>query len=367
MKLYCNGLDLANSLAKVTKAISGKTNAPILEGVKIDAYGDKLTLTASDTEITIENTINAKIMLEGEIVVPGKLISELVRKMGSQQVELECLDEKVLNIKYMDSESKIMLFKTDEYPKFIDNEYENVFSMMQSQLKDMVNKTAFCAAIDDTRPILKGCLLKVKGKDISFVAIDGLRLAITKKQLSVPSGDINVVIPARALNEISKLMNDNDEIVTISLNNKKIMADMGHTKVIAQLLEGEFVNYERIIPRDSVTEIKVNREQFEQTLDRVSIISRNVQANLIKIEIAENVMKIDANAEIGNINEKVPISLQGKDMRLAINSKFLADCLKAIDSEYLKMNFSSSIQPCTITPINGDEFLYLILPVRLMG
>ena len=260
-----------------------------------------------------------------------------------------------------------MLFKTDEYPKFIDNEYENVFSMMQSQLKDMVNKTAFCAAIDDTRPILKGCLLKVKGKDISFVAIDGLRLAITKKQLSVPSGDINVVIPARALNEISKLMNDNDEIVTISLNNKKIMADMGHTKVIAQLLEGEFVNYERIIPRDSVTEIKVNREQFEQTLDRVSIISRNVQANLIKIEIAENVMKIDANAEIGNINEKVPISLQGKDMRLAINSKFLADCLKAIDSEYLKMNFSSSIQPCTITPINGDEFLYLILPVRLMG
>ena len=360
MKLYCNGLDLANSLAKVTKAISGKTNAPILEGVKIDAYGDKLTLTASDTEITIENTINAKIMLEGEIVVPGKLMSELVRKMGSQQVELECLDEKVLNIKYMDSESKIMLFKTDEYPKFIDNEYENVFSMMQSQLKDMVNKTAFCAAIDDTRPILKGCLLKVKG-------IDGLRLAITKKQLSVPSGDINVVIPARALNEISKLMNDNDEIVTISLNNKKIMADMGHTKVIAQLLEGEFVNYERIIPRDSVTEIKVNREQFEQTLDRVSIISRNVQANLIKIEIAENVMKIDANAEIGNINEKVPISLQGKDMRLAINSKFLADCLKAIDSEYLKMNFSSSIQPCTITPINGDEFLYLILPVRLMG
>lgn len=294
-------------------------------------------------------------------------MSELVRKMGSQQVELECLDEKVLNIKYMDSESKIMLFKTDEYPKFIDNEYENVFSMMQSQLKDMVNKTAFCAAIDDTRPILKGCLLKVKGKDISFVAIDGLRLAITKKQLSVPSGDINVVIPARALNEISKLMNDNDEIVTISLNNKKIMADMGHTKVIAQLLEGEFVNYERIIPRDSVTEIKVNREQFEQTLDRVSIISRNVQANLIKIEIAENVMKIDANAEIGNINEKVPISLQGKDMRLAINSKFLADCLKAIDSEYLKMNFSSSIQPCTITPINGDEFLYLILPVRLMG
>ncbi len=367
MKLYCNGLDLADSFAKVTKAISGKSNIPILEGVKITALGNTLTLTASDTEITIENTINAKILLEGEIVVPGKLMSELVRKMGSQQVELECLDEKILNIKYMDSVSKIMLFRADEYPKFIDNNFDNVFSMMQNQFKDMVNKTAFCAAPDDSRPVLKGCLMKIKGKEISMIAIDGLRLAITKQPLSVPSGDFKVIVPARALNEISKLSNDNDEIITISLNNKKIMADMGHTKVIAQLIEGEFVNYERIIPKESITEIKVNCEQLEQTLDRVSIISRNVQANLIKIEISESIMTIDANAEIGNINEKVPVNMQGKDMKLALNSKFLADCLKAIDSEYIKINFSSSIQPCVITPLSGDEFLYLILPVRLMG
>lgn len=367
MKLYCNGLELADAFSKVTKAISGKSNVPILEGVKIEAFGDKMTLTASDTYITIENTIKAKIMLEGEIVVPGKFMSELVKKMGSQQVELECLDDKKLNIKYMDSSSEIMLYKVDEYPVFSNNEYENTFSMMQSQFKNMVNKTAFCAAMEDVRPILKGCLLKVKGKNISLIAIDGLRLAITKQELSLPSGDFEAVIPARALNEISRLATDNDEIITISLNNKNILADMGHTKVIAQLLEGEFVNYERIIPKESVLEVKINSEQLDQTLDRVSIISRNVQANLIKIEINENVMKIEANADIGNINEKVPVSMQGKDMKLALNSKFLADCLKAIDTEYIKMNFTSSIHPCIITPITGDDFLYLILPVRLMG
>ncbi len=145
------------------------------------------------------------------------------------------------------------------------------------------------------------------------------------------------------------------------------MADMGHTKIIAQLLEGEFVNYERIIPKDSITEVKVNCAQLEEALDRVSIISRNVQANLIKIDINDGIMSIDANAEIGNINEKVPVNMQGKDMKLALNSKFLSDCLKSIDSEYIKFNFSSSIQPCLITPLSGDEFLYLILPVRLMG
>lgn len=367
MKLYCNGLDLADSFSKVTRAISGKSNVPILEGVKIEAYGDKLTLTASDTEITIENTITAKIMLEGEIVVPGKLMSELVKKMGSQQVELECLDEKVLNIKYMDSTTKIMLYKVDEYPKFNENNYDNTFSMLQNQFKDMVNKTAFCAAIEESRPILKGCLLKVKGKNISMVAIDGLRLAITKQQLTLASGEFNAVVPARALNEISRLAGYTDDIITISVSNKKIMADMGHTKIVALLMDGEFVNYERIIPKESVTEIKVNSEQLEQTLDRVSIISRTVQANLIKIEMNENVMKIEANSDIGNINEKVPVSMEGKDMRLALNSKFLSDCLKAIDKDYIKINFSSSIHPCTITPISGDEFLYLILPVRLMG
>lgn len=367
MKLYCNGLDLADSFSKVTKAITGKTNIPILEGVKISAVGNNLTLTASDTEITIENTINAKILLEGEVVVPGKLMFELVRKMGSQQVELECLDEKTLNIKYMDSVSKIMLYKVDEFPKFIDNNYDNSFSMMQSKFKNMINKTIFCAASDDSRPILRGCLMKVKNKEISMVAIDGLRLAITKQELSMNSGEINVVIPARALNEISKLLSENDEIVTIKTSNKKIMVDTVHTKIVAQLLEGDFVNYERIIPKESVTEIKVNCDQLNEALDRVSIISRTVQANLIKIEMSEGVMKIEANSEIGNINEKVAINMQGKDMKLAINSKFLSDCLRSIDTDYVKFNFSSSIQPCIITPITGDEFLYLILPVRLMG
>lgn len=367
MKLFCNGLDLADSFSKVTKAITGKSNVPILEGVKLNAVGDKLTLTASDTEITIENTINAKILLEGTIVVPGKLMAELVRKMGSQQVELACLDDKFLNIKYLDSNSKIMLFNSEEYPKFIDNDYSTIINTTQKQFRDLINKAVFSAATDESRPILKGCLLKVENNEISLVAIDGLRLAITKQTLAQNYGEKNIVVPARALSEISKLLNENEEILTISISDKKIMVDMGHTKIISSLMDGDFVNYNRIIPTESVTELKIVREQFEEALDRVSIISRNIKANLIRIEVSDSVMTISANAEIGNICEKVPVSMQGKDVKIAINSKFVSDCLKAIDDEYIKINFALSTQPCVITPIEGDNFLYLILPVRIIG
>lgn len=367
MKLYCNGLDLADSFSKVTKAITGKSTAQILEGVKISALGDKLTLLASDTEITIENTINANIMLEGDIVVPGKLMAELVRKMGSQQVELECIDDKILNIKYMDSSSKIMLYNYDEYPKFIDNDYDTVVTMTQKQFRDVISKAVFAAATDDFRPILKGCLLTIDGDNISLIAIDGQRLAITKQHLVQNSGRKSVVAPAKALNEIAKLTTDSDDLMTIYISDKKIMADMGHTKVIASLMEGDFVNIDRVIPKEFFTELTIVREQLEQALDRVSIISRNVQANLIKIEITDGVMTLLANAEIGNICEKVPVSMKGKDVKIAINSKFLTDCLKAIDDEYIKLNLSESTKPCTITPIEGDDYLYLILPVRIMA
>ena len=367
MKLICNGLDLADSFSKVTKAITGKSTIPILEGVKISAKGNKLTLTASDTEITIENTINAEIMLEGDIVVPGKLTAELVRKMGGQNIELDCIDNKILNIKYLDSNSKINLYNYDEYPKFTDSDYELNFTITQKELREIITKTIFCAATDEVRPILKGCLIDIDGEHITSVAIDGLRLAITKNKIYKNTEKKRVVVPAKALKEIEKLLNGGEEIVSVQISDKKLMVDMSHTKVIASLLEGEFISHERIIPKAYNTTIKVVKEQLEQSLDRVSIISRNLQAHLIKIEIIEGTMVMSAKSEIGDICEKVPVSMEGKDIKLALNSKFLSECLNTIDEEYITMSFASSTEPCTITPIAGDSYLYLILPVRVMS
>ena len=367
MKLICNGLDLADSFSKVTKAVTGKSTIPILEGVRISAHGNKLILTATDTEITIENTINAEIMLEGDIIVPGKLTSELVRKMGGQSVELDCIDNKVLNIKYLDSNSKINLFNYDEYPRFADNDYEISFNMNQKELKDIISRTIFCAATDEVRPILKGCLLDINGEDITSVAIDGLRLAITKSKIYKNTSKKRIVVPAKALKDIYNLLTGNEELVTVSISDKKIMVDMEHTKVIASLLDGEFISHERIIPKAYSTTIKVVKEQLIKSLDRVSIISRNLQANLIKIEIVDGIMVMSAKSDIGDICEKIPVSMEGKDIKLALNSKFLSECLNAIDEEYLTMSFASSTEPCTITPIAGDAYLYLILPVRVMS
>lgn len=366
MKLTCNGLDLADAFTKVTKAITGKSNAPILEGVKMSAKGSILTLTATDTEVTIENTINANIMLEGDIVVPGKLTCELLRKMGGMPVELDCTDNKVLYINYLDSKSKINILDIEEYPKFSDNDYDLTLTMSQKQFKEVINGSLFSAATDDTRPILKGCLIQISNENMISVAIDGLRLA--KTQCSITSDyKKNVVVPAKVLQDITKLMNDSDDIFTLKCNDKKIFVDLGDTKVIATQLVGEFIAYDRIIPKSFNTTINILKEQLEQALDRLSIISRANQANLIKIEVADNVMTLYANSEYGDICEKVPISMDGKDLKLAINSKFVYDCLRVISDEYIKISFSSSTEPFTINPVDSDKYLYLILPVRVMN
>lgn len=367
MKLICNGIDLADAFNKVSKALTGKTAIPILEGVKISAYGDKLTLLASDSEITIENSIRANIMLEGEIVVPGKLTAELIRKMSGEQIELEALGNNLLNIKYLDSSSKINLLNIEEYPNLIVNDIKSSFVMSQKDLKDLVSKTYFSAATDENRPILKGCLIKIAGDRISCVAIDGLRLAIARKTLCKDYGNIQFVIPSKFLAEVSKLIENEENIVKISITNKKVIFDMEVTKITVSLLEGEYINHEKIIPQEHNTTVTIQTANLTECLDRATIFSRVNVSNMVKLEITENILTIYSKSEIGDITEKLNVSVSGKDNKIALNSKFICDCLRAINDEYVTLQIVSSAVPCLITPLEGDDFLYMILPVRVMS
>lgn len=367
MKLICNGIDLADSFSKVTKAITGRKAIPILEGVKLSAFGDSLTLTATDTDFTIENTIKAQIMLEGEIVVPGKLAAELIRKMSNQNIELDYSGDNKLNIKYIDSVSKINILNIEEFPILSDNDFEIEIEMAQKDLKDIINKTIFSASTDDSRPILKGCLLKLFENKIQCVALDGYRLAIATKYLNKQYNNIEKVIPAKALYEISKLIDDSEDFVKIKLSDKKIMVDVCHTRISSSLLEGDYIRYENIIPKQFNTVINVIKNQLEEGLDRASIISRIQKANLITIEVNDNLLTMYTQSEIGDILEKVSVSMTGKELKLGINSKYISDCLKAINDEYIKISFSNSTDPCIITPLDGEDFLYLILPVRILS
>ncbi|MEG1509151.1 MAG: DNA polymerase III subunit beta [Clostridia bacterium] len=368
MKVICHGLDLTDAISKVIKALPIKKTIPVLEGIKVSAFGSVLTLSATDTELTIEKKINAEILVEGEIIVPGKLFTEFIRKLSNEQIELNNNDnDNMLNIIYGENETNFQLYNIDEYPIIKDVDYDYSLTMREVEFKEIINQTIFSASSDDSRPILKGCLIEINKDVIKSVAIDGCRLALSKVKLYKEFSNKKIIVPSRDLSEISKLLEEDDKIFTLYISDKKIKIDLGDTIVISSLLLGDFVKYEALISNDFATEIIINKAQFEEKVERVCIISRYDKNNLIKMNIKENTILLTSNSEISNIKENISASVKGKDLIIGMNAKYIADCLKAINTEYIKMSFNSSISPVIITPDEGESFLYMVLPIRALS
>lgn len=367
MHLICDGLDLCEAVLKVSKAVSTKTPNPILEGIKLFAEDGSLTLSATDGELSIEKKIKADIIIEGETVVPGKFFSEFLKKLTNERIELNLNERNQLKIKYTDSEGEISCYNTLEYPGFKKIESEEYFALKKCDLKSLINKTIFAVAIDDSRPILKGCLLEVEQNQIKAVALDGYRLALVKKPVVNTNVNISVIVPAKSLNEIAKILDESEEIVNVYIQKNMLMVDLNDTKITTKLLEGDFLNYKQIVSNNFETNITINKAQFEDALERASLLSKIGQNNLVKFEIKEKNLCLTSNSEIGNIKENVNIVLRGNDISIAFNARYFMECLRVNSNEFVKLSFNSSSNPCIVTPHDDDEFLYLILPVRMIN
>ena len=366
MLVNCQGIELSDALLKVSKAISNKITNPILEGIKIIAEDQTLTLSATDTELSIEKKIKADIKVEGETVVPGRFITEFVKKLTNSIIELEVNERNQLTIRYDDSESMIQCYNPIEYPGFKRVRTDEFFGITQRDFKTCVNKSIFSVALDDTRPILKGVLFDINEKELNVVALDGYRLARVKKTIN-SSLKKSIVVPARSLSELNKLIDDDDEILNIYIDDYTIMADLGDTKVTSRLLEGDYINYRQIVPANYETFVIVNKEQFEEALERATLLSRTNNSNFVKFDIKENTLCITSNSELGNIKENIPVNVAGKDLVISFNPRYFLESLRVNTNEFVKICFNKSSTPCVIVPTEEDEFLYLILPVRVIG
>lgn len=364
MKVYCHGLDLSEAILKVIKASAINKNLPILEGIKISAVGTTLVLTATDLELTIIKTINADVKIEGEVIVPGKFFSEFIKTLSNEQIELECIDNNNLIIKYMDSETIVKCMNVDEFPPVSNVDEELSFTIFQKDFKEAINKTIFSAATNDARPILKGCLLDIKEHELIMVAVDGYRLALCRKALDNNKREKEIVVPARSLYEISKVMSDDETPTTVILGSNKIMIDLGHTKIVSQLIEGEYIRYKNLLANEFASYSTVCKQQFMNGVDRASLISRLEKNNVVKLDVRESIITIASNSSIGNIKENVVSSLKGKDLIISFNARYLMECMGVISDEFIIMCFTSSTSPCVIKPVESEEFLYLILPMR---
>jgi DNA polymerase III subunit beta len=366
MKFKCQKAELQNAISTVQKAVTGKSTMQVLEGIYINAQGDKLTLIGSDTDLSIETKLNCEINESGSIVVDSKIFGEIIRKLPNDEVEISTLDNSTIELNCQKSTFTLVYMNASDYPNLPSIEGDNVFSISQTILKHMIRGTIFAIAQDETRPILTGVLFEVKNRKLNLVALDGYRLALRTEYIDTDNS-VSSVIPGKTLNEVSKILEDSEDAVNIIFTSNHILFKLGETKIISRLLEGEFIKYASIIPQEFNLKITAKRGQILNCIERASLMAKEGNTNLIKLDIQEDNLVITSNSQLGKVREELNIILQGESLQIAFNSKYLIDVFKIIEEEEIVMEFSSAVSPCIVKNKELDNCTYLVLPVRLLN
>lgn len=368
MKFKCSQQTLAKALNTVSKAVSTRTTLPILKGILIEAKADgTLILTASDLEISIQKKIEAEVYQEGSVVVISKLFGDIIRKLPNEDISIEETEDKSILIKTNSSEFTVMSLPVDEFPKIGEKEKDTeVLAFNREIFKDMVRKTAFAASIDESKGILVGILTEIDETSVKMVSLDGFRLALAKENMNSAAKN-KFIISAKIMNEISKIVSDDDSDfdINIYLGEKKAVFNIANTEVVLRLMEGEFIKYRDIIPTDGTIKVIIGKEILLESIERASLLAKEGKNNLIKMTIRNNLLTVTSRSEEGNVKEEIIMEKTGDDLEIGFNSKFVIDVLKVIDDEEVSMVFKTGTSPCVVRPVEGDAYEYLILPVRI--
>ena len=363
MRFTCDKTNISVALQTVTKALSSKTTIPVLDGIYIEVQDNKVKLICSDSSITIQTFFSAVVDTPGKVLVPGRLFYEIIRKCPDGEIEF-LLEETGVKISTLKSVTKVVTMDVSQYPLLPSFLADMTTNLNNGSFKQMVKGCIFAVADEANaiKPILTGVSCEFKDNEIRFVALDGFRLALLKGEISADEGQ--AIIPGRSLDEISKILDNDEENCEFSISDTYVKVIYNDTTIIVRVLDGEYFHYENILPKDYKIRAKVKKHDLYSAIDRASLMAREGKDNLLKFSIDKDQLIITSNSQVGDVKEEVDIWQEGGPLKIAFNAKFLMDALKNIDDEEIYMDFNTQTTPCTFKPINGEKFLYLFSPVR---
>jgi DNA polymerase III subunit beta len=376
MKIAIDREALAKSVQDVMKAVSPRTTIPILTGIKITATSQGVTLTGSDSDISIESFIPAeeedKLLVEvketGSVVLQARFFADIVKKLPQQTVEIEVGPNFLTVIRSGKAEFNLNGLDADEYPRLPQVEEENVFKIPTDLLKTIIRQTVFAVSTSETRPILTGVNWKFENGELTCTATDSHRLALRKAKIETENPQsYNVVIPGKSLNELSKILDDSNDPVDIVVTANQILFKTKHLLFFSRLLDGNYPETARLIPTDSKTDIIVNAKEFLQAIDRASLLAREGRNNVVKLTtLNDGIIEISSvSPEIGKVTEEIQSeSVEGEELKISFSAKYMMDALKALDGTDIKISFTGAMRPFLLRPLHSDSMLQLILPVR---
>ena len=356
---------LLDAVSRLQRVVGSKTSMPVLEGILISAEQGKVTLIAYNLEMGMKKEIYAKCDEAGDIVINARLLADILRRMNGIQVEISADSKLNCNIKSGEATFDIMGMAATDFPEMPTVNNENKLNIKGQTLSEMVKGTIFAAAqTEGSRPILTGLNISVNEGELQLVGIDGYRLAIRKQKVEIEK-NIDFTLSAKAIGEVTKLITDENEDIEINVGERLISFNVEGYIFISRLFEGEFVNYRKTLPSGYTQTVTVNTRDLINTIERVSLLISESFSTPVRCYFNELNVVFTCATSMGRATETFNTKLEGENFEIGLNSRYLLEALRVIDDENIKILFNGSNAGVIISPIENDDFTYMIMPMRL--
>jgi len=375
VKVSCLQENLAKGLSIAGRAVATRSTLPVLSNVMLATDGARLKLSATNLEIGIVCWIGAKVEEDGSITVPARLLTDFVNSLPPERIEMELtVRTQTLNLKCARFEANIKGIDAQEFPLIPTAGEDSKISLDPSILRQMIDQVVFAAATDESRPILTGVLAKFQGEQLTLAAADGFRLSVRTAHLPEPvSEPVTVIVPARALTELSRISAEQEQPieVTITPARNQTLFHMANVDLVSQLIEGNFPDYNQIIPKSYSTRTVVSTGDFLKAAKTANIFARDA-ANIIRLEIvpggelAPGRLTLTAtSAEVGDNVGEIDAEIEGEEMEIAFNAKYLIDVLSVVDAAQVLLETTTASSPGVIKPVGSEDFTHVIMPMHI--
>lgn len=377
MKLLIHKHELNEAIQHVSKAISSRTTIPILNGIKIDVSYQGVTLTASDTDISIQSFIPTEndkqtivqIDKTGSVVLPAKFFVEMIKKLPSEQIEIEVKEHFQTYIRSGATDIQMVGLDPEEFPVLPTIEENQIITVNGDLLKTMIKQTVFAISSNESTPILTGVLWSLTDNQLKFAATDRHRFASRSANIEVEEQARfnNVVIAGKTLNELSKIVPDNNDLVEIVVSDNQVLFKIGKVLFYSRILDGIYPDTSKIIPQNYKTELILDTKKVTEAIDRAYLLSREEKTNIVLLMTKEDgsIEISSSSSQLGKVTEQLDVKqFTGDPLKITFNSKYMLDVLKVIESEYIFIGFNGAMSPIIIKPTDHNHSLHLILPYR---
>ena len=366
MKFTCDTKELSNACNNVIRAVSTKVTIPTIEGILIECGSDTLSLTGYDFEFGINTILSVDVVEPGAIVINAKVLCDIIRKLADVDVTVETNGTSVSIISGA-AQYNITGIDAEDYPELPSVNDGFQFEISQSLIYSMIMQTLFAVSDNEaSKPVYTGLKFEIKENELTLIGVDGYRLAIRKEKINYSGDEMTFIVPKKTIREFVKIIDpESDENISINIGKRHIVFDIKNYSIISRLLDGEFLDYTSAVPKTITTTVLINTKDAIDCIEKTLPVIENNQKNPIRCLFDGDQMRVSTVSSLGRVVDYTHANTSGNRVEIGFNSKFVLDALNAADTDEVKIELNGPVSPVKVMPLEGNNFLFLVLPMRL--